>query len=249
MKKILFYFGALFFVFTSCTSTGRRMINSDVLSLPEPGEIDQPQALVRWQSDLDDQAPHVDLKSLHAKPLECAQGGLLPTHPQQTTKIYHRLMKGTYDLSKIVVEQKILSKNHRDYKDQLCLISTQPTNSQNSRSCVQADWPIDAIISDTFVDHCGHTYRGFWHMTFMKRHESPASLFSLGRTLYKNPHTTFWGDVTLGYTYEVDESRFLFLTDLFPGDEEKIKISKTQAIESKEVIYDPKTLQYFENPH
>ena len=200
---------------------------------PPAGPVDNQTAITTWlpQSELESQGKQ-SLSQIKIKQFDCSNTRLIPTHPQQTTKIYHRYLFGQFNVQKLT------------RMDHACRIGRPNTGSrlQSSHSCLVAEEAEDVIISDLYDDHCGHTYRGFWHVSLLRKNETMASLSALGRTLYEDHQAGYPGAYAVGDTYELQQNNFVFLAEPFSTDLEKIKINQTQAATTHS--RDPKTLLY-----
>lgn len=159
----------------------------------------------------------MDVFSLPSKKIECGDPNLYPTHPQQSTKLYHSYQTAAYDQTRLRAE------------DEACKIGSKYENTLGWRPCLLADVAEDAVISDTYQDACGHFYRAAWEVTFLKSDDNMGLLFSRGRTLYPKENAEFENDMYVAQTYPVAAEDFLVITDLFPGDLEKIEAQKRAA--------------------
>lgn len=139
--------------------------------------------------------------------VSCYEDNLWPTHPSQTTKEYHWAAFTHYDHHKLPVNSyACLRKN--------------PSN----RFCVLAAIPLAVVMSDIFEDNCGNLYRGYWLVTYYKSDENMGTLYSRGRTAYPRPHSPYENDMVEGPTFGLKKRDFLFMGQLFKGD--NVKISK-----------------------
>ncbi len=158
------------------------------------------------------QMPH----QLNEVPLDCRDQRLWPTHPQQYTKDYHHAVTASYQQHKLPINSSA------------CL-RPNPTR----RFCIQATWANLIVMSDTFQDNCGHTYRGFWLVKFLDAHESMGTLLSKGRTVYEKPNSQFAGEFEEGNTYPVPANDFILLTRIRKSDVAKIEGQRAQALRSR----------------
>ena len=198
---------------------------------PPAGPVENQDAILKWEIQTAlETADNSQSGLIRLKAFSCATPGLVPTHPQQTTKVYHRYLLGSFSELKLV------------RSDFACKIGSGGLNRLHQYSCLLADQAIDAVISDLYQDHCGHVYRGFWHTSFLKRDETMASLFALGRTLYQDRKAEFPGVFVVGQTFPLDQKDFLFLAEPFAGDDARITLNQTQAKDTH--ILDAKTLLY-----
>ena len=209
---------------------GQAQEDSATSPFPLPGELDDAVAIAAWTPQ-----PQLESQGLSQEPLthrkfDCDKPGLFPTHPQQTTKIYHRFLFAKFD------ERKLKR------SDRACRMGSTNMASRLTQPCLIADAGEDVVLSDTYMDQCGHKYRGFWQTTFLKKDETIATLFSLGRALIENRRAGYPGAYVVGPTHEVDAMRFIFLTDLFNGDEERIRTNQAESQSSHH--YDPTTRLY-----
>lgn len=115
----------------------------------------------------------------------------------QSTKKYHKFLVGTYNHAKLKGDS------------QAC------ATSSITNYCLRPDTVEYTVMSDIFSDSCGNSYRGFWEVMFMTRHENMGTLGSLGRTLYEKANSQFPGEFETGPTYLVEAKNFLFFTELF----------------------------------
>ena len=171
--------------------------------------------LKAWQASTEvvfDKKPLMP-SQLNEVPLDCRDKRLWPTHPQQYTKEYLHAVYANYDTHKLPINSGACRRPN-------------PTR----RFCIQSTWANMIVMSDTFADACGHSYRGYWLVTFLDSDESMGTLLSKGRTVYPKPNAQFAGDFEEGQTYSVPQSEFLLLTPLKAGDSANIKKFKDMAL-------------------
>ena len=113
---------------------------------------------------------------------------------------------------------------------------------------MQPDIVYNVILSDIYRDRCGHIYRGFKHVVYLKQNDNMGTLLALGRTVYPVPNSQVQGDMYDGPTYPVLVQEFLFLSPVFPGDEAKAQALKAQAIKSTH-SFDENTLLFDSHIH
>lgn len=145
-------------------------------------------------------------------PLTCESSTLWPTHPFQTTKEYLWAGFAHYEHHKLPV-------------DSYACMRPSPTN----RFCLMGAIAMAVVMSDTFEDECGNTYRGYWLVTYLKHDENMGTLFSKGRTAYPRPGGPYEYDMIEGDTYPVKTKDFLFLGELLPLDHENISREQDRA--------------------
>lgn len=204
---------------------------ANVALAPSPKEaIPNPEALSQWQDVTSYQSSNVDLKGLTRLSVDCSDPDLYPTHPQETTKLYHVFKRAQYDLRKLKAD------------DEACAIGAKYQSARGYRVCQMADALNYVVLSDTFQDACGHFYRGFWEVLFLRRNDSMGTLLSQGRTVYPKPNADFDGEMVIGPTYSLQSTTFLFLTPLFPGDMAKIEKQREKAAEN--FRFNERTLLY-----
>lgn len=175
----------------------------------------------------------LDLAKLPRLELNCPADadGLYPTHPQQEVKHYHRFDWGTYDHFKL------------KGGDEACALGSHYKNTNGEYSCLRPDVAYSVIMSDVYRDRCGQLYRAYWQFVYLKANENMGTLFSLGRTLYPNPKSSFPNDFVMGGTYRVSRDQVLFLSPLLSGDREKITRSQQNALRTHR--FDPERLLFF----
>lgn len=161
----------------------------------------------------------IDLARLPRTEINCAADptGLYPTHPQQDVKHYHRFDWGTYDHGKLKGD------------DEGCSMSSKFKNARGEYSCLRPDVIYSVIMSDVYRDRCGNLYRAYWELLYLKTNENMGTLFSLGRTLYPNPASSFPGDYVMGDTYKVSRTQMMFLSPVLNGDREKVARAQQNA--------------------
>lgn len=176
---------------------------------------------------------HIDLNKLPKVQLNCPADpdGLYPTHPQQEVKHYHRFDWGTYDHFKLKGD------------DEGCSLGSRYKNANGEYSCLRPDTVYSVVMSDVYRDRCGHLYRAYWQLLYLKTNENMGTLFSLGRTLYPNPNSSFPNDFVMGDTYRVSRAQVLFLSAPLTGDREKIIRSQQSAQRTHR--FDPERLLFF----
>lgn len=174
----------------------------------------------------------IPLEQLPRISLSCKDKNLYPTHPQQSTKIYHYFYSANYDHFRLSPH------------DEACAQSAKSTPGVKQR-CLRGDSAHHAIISDLYRDSCGNLYRAVWEVVYLASNESMGTLSSRGRTMYQNPKSEFENDLITGATYILAESDFLFLTEPFSEDVEKVNRHVEQArlfsnFDEKSGIFHPK---------
>jgi hypothetical protein len=175
--------------------------SSFAADLPTPN-IPNIEAFRRWQAkpyDIDG----LDFAKLKTKSVACGDTLLRPLSTDQSTKKYHRFIVGSY--------------NHAKLKGN----SEACATSSYTNFCLRPHTIEYAVMSDTFVDSCGNTYRAFWDVLFFTQHENMGTLCSLGRTFYEKTNSEFPGEYETGPTYAVEAKSFLFFTELFATDLKK----------------------------
>lgn len=183
--------------------------------------IPDSRALLSWQEIPGYQNTEIDPMSIERISLKCADTRLFPTHPQQNTKLYHLFLSGRYDHTKLAGE------------DEACAMSSKYSNAKGVKACLRPDWIEYAVLSDLYTDSCGHLYRGFWDVAYLKTHDNMGVLFSKGRTLYPKPDSGNLNDMFIGGTYTLDVHDFLFLSPLLPKDAEQINKLQTEAVQTQ----------------
>ncbi len=142
----------------------------------------------------------LDFANLKTKQFSCDDKLLKPRSIDQSTKKYHKYVVGLYDHTKLRGDaEPCVTSSVKGY-------------------CLRGDTLEYTIMSDTFTDSCGNTYRAFWEVLFLTQNESMGTLCSLGRTFYEKANSEFPGEIEIGPTYPVDAKRFLFFTNLFATD-------------------------------
>lgn len=197
---------------------------------------------------------NVPLESLQRKLFQCPQDPMLyPTHPGQTLKEYHIGDRARY------------SPRELDGRDDECILSQigdKRPGVRNNRSptsinriirraedtgrripCQIGDEALRYVLSDTYIDACGNKYRGVKGVEFLKSEENMGTLFSAGRTQYRVPQSRF-EEYYAGPTYPVNHSDFLFLAELLPDDEDKIKSARAAARSTHTLDEDGRIFQY-----
>ena len=169
--------------------------------LPTP-QVPNPEAFRGWTIkpyDIDE----LDFAKVKTKTFACADTLLIPLSADQSTKKYHKYVVGSYDHSKLKGDSEA------------CVTSSV------TGYCLRGDTVQYTIMSDTFKDSCGNTYRAFWEVLFLTKNESMGTLCSLGRTFYEKADAQFPGETEIGPTYPVEANRFIFVTELFATDLKK----------------------------
>lgn len=170
----------------------------------------------------------IDWRSLPRVTPTCDKGAALyPTHPQQSTKVYHVFDWGSYNHFKLTGDSEA------------CTISSRHNNSRGVKLCLRPDTIYYALISDLYRDACGQTYRAYWEVIYLKKNDNMGTLFAKGRTMYENPRSEFPGDYVMGPTYPLKTDDFLFFTPLFQADAEKI--AEQRRLAERTHIYSPET--------
>lgn len=177
-------------------------------------------AITSWQEIPGYRDSQVDSLTVARVALDCGDKNLYPTHPQQNTKLYHLFLSARYDHTRLKGD------------DEACATSAKYSNAQGAKACLRPDYLEYAVISDIYRDSCGHTYRGFFDVAFLKANDNMGVLFAKGRALYPKPNAGALMDMYVGDTYAVDQSEFLFLSPLFPGDQERSDELQTSAAKS-----------------
>ncbi len=156
--------------------------------------------------------------------LRCQSSKLYPSHPYQSTKEYHAAMRADYNHTKLPADSRACQ-----------------TPNPTRRFCLRAGAAKLLVMSDLYVDECGHHYRGYWLTSYMSLDESMGTLFAKGRTAYPRPGSTFRGDYVTGNTYEVREKDFVYLTPLESQDRAKLN----QALSGIERFFTKKDRLFF----
>lgn len=175
-------------------------------------------AIISWQDIPGYQDSTVDPMRVERVKLDCGDRNLYPTHPQQNTKHYHLFQSARYDHSRL------------KGTDEACALSSKYTNARGELTCLRPDSLEYAVISDLYRDSCGHIYRGFWDVAFLKANDNMGVLFAKGRTLYPKPNAGGLNDMYIGDTYAVDVGEFLFLSPVFSPDADKIRELEASAL-------------------
>lgn len=171
--------------------------------------------------------------------IACDSDKLYPTHPSMIAKDYHVFLTGSYDHFKLTAN------------DEACKIPAPKGSKKNAEGklgCLASYKIHYALISDIFVDKCGNLYRGFEEQMFFPELNRMQDLWSLGRCTFPDPNSELNNgnskivEAIAGHTYAVARSQFVFLTQLFPGDLEKIQRARTSALETH--IFNPATLLF-----
>lgn len=143
-----------------------------------------------------------------------------PSHPKATTKSYH------YALYKYFDYKKLPPDNYR------CNLTT----TGKVKTCLNAGALHFIIISDTFFDLCGNSFRGFWAVAYNSDDENMGTLLSKGRNIESVPGSPFKHDYRPSNTYEVSRSNFIFMSPLFKKDQAKIDKSIKSSAKSYNLI-------------
>lgn len=179
-----------------------------------PSEFPDSQLLKGWKKSSDFTIiRNEDPKLVVKKELRCDKQSLWPTHPQQMTKEYHFAAWSHYDHGRLKPNSAACQR-------------ANPTN----RFCVMATYANAVVMSDTFSDECGNSYRGYWTVSYLKSDETMGTLFSKGRTVYPKPNAEFPGEYQTGDSYETHVSEFLFLSPLSQNELKLIKKSQVEAL-------------------
>lgn len=190
--------------------------------------VPEPQAFKGWSEDtsmISEPRP-ADVQRVS---IGCADKTLVPTHPQSSLKTYHRYARGDYDAAKLLGDSE------------LCRVKGNGRNTWGQVPCLAPDAFQYVMLSDTYVDHCGNYYRGFWEELFVLSQETMGTLLSKGRTVYEVPNAEFHGEVYDAGTYELDADTFVFFSKLFPGDADRIETAKNQVQSAGTHRLDPDT--------
>lgn len=143
--------------------------------------------------------------------INCPSQELFSLHPYQDTKEYLYAVWAGYDHSKL------------SPKSYACV----KTDLRN-KHCLRATSANVMVVSDTFADACGNSYRGYWALTFLQIDENMGTLVSKGRTFYPSSTGTF-GEIEFGDTYPTSGEEFLFLGPLLESDSHKIPLLQKRA--------------------
>ena len=173
-------------------------ISASAIELPTP-VVPNAEAFTGWTVQPYDVDP-LNFSKLETKTFKCADKMLRPLSADQSTKKYHKYVRGSYLNSKLRGDSEA------------CAVASQ------KNYCLRADTIEYTIMSDIYSDACGNTYRAFWEVLFLTKNESMGTLCSLGRTFYEKADSEFPGEIEIGPTYQVEASRFLFFTELFKTD-------------------------------
>ena len=187
-------------------------------AFPLPNPVPNPEAFRGWNNIPESTAGAAAPETFARIPVACADKELVPTNPQQTTKTYHVFKSGRYDHSKLTAD------------DEACAFGAKNVSSKGIRLCFSPDSTEYGVISDFYQDHCGHSYRGFWEVQFMKKDENMGNLFSRGRTMYQDPHSPFKNDMYTGNTYALVESDFLFLAPVTADEIKRVQKERDAAL-------------------
>jgi hypothetical protein len=190
--------------------------------------VPEPQAFLGWRDDTRTVTPPKPADVQHI-PLACADKQLYPTNPQSNLKRYHRYATGQYDHFKLSGDSSV------------CKIPGNARDSHGVRMCMAAGELDYAMLSDTYTDSCGNTYRAFWDNLYLSNEENMGTLMSKGRRVYSVPGSQFAGEVYDAGTYAVDASDFLFLAPPFDGDAAKIESAKKDVTTAGTHRYDEST--------
>lgn len=193
--------------------------------------LEHPEAFLGWKTKDHWSTDGRDIFALPKVELGCSQTILVPTHPQQTTKQYHLFYTGAYNALKLPA------------KSRLCRVKS---NGEKPR-CLAADSMEYALISDIYRDLCGNLYRGYWQVSFAKKDETMGTLFSKGRWAYSDPKSQFENDMKEGPTYALETKDFMFLTEIFDGDQKQMSENLERALKYTHDL-DPRTLLFTEKP-
>ena len=222
---------ALYVSGCSSLATGRDIASTYHLDRDNPvarEKIPFSPAFPGWKDKTGYQSTDIDPNQLHPQEVACNSPTLYATHPYQSSKDYHIFKYGTY--------------NHAKLKgtDRVCTIPGREPNSEGKLLCFKGDTYNFTLISDTFMDACGNFYRAFWEVVFLGKDDTMGTLFSKGRTMYPKEGASYAGDMVEGQTYPLEKSDFVLVTNIFPGDWEKMKSLRDQATHGA-FRYDEKT--------
>lgn len=152
----------------------------------------------------------IDPFSYPKKELQCGSNRLVPTNASQVLKEYHINYWGNYDVTKLKAT------------DSACRMKTSTPNSEGLFRCLVPDTFQVVILSNTYQDDCGNYYRGYWFVSFLKKHDNMGTLVAKGQTIYQDQNSQIQNDFIDGHTYAVDSSDFMFLSEIHSGDAKKI---------------------------
>lgn len=184
--------------------------------------LPNPEAFQGWHAVDGYVTSNLDLNKIPKVTIDCPQDpdGLYPTHPQQEIKLYHRFDWGAYDHGKLKGDSEA------------CTLSSKYKNSKGEYYCLRPDVAYFVVMSDVYRDRCGHLYRAYWQLLYLKENENMGTLFSLGRTLYPDPHSELPNDFVMGGTYRVSRAQVMFLSPVLTGDREKTAAASERALRS-----------------
>lgn len=191
-------------------------------------DVPNPKAFRGWRENTSYVSSPVPYDRLRKAEFRCDEPTLYPTHPSQAMKRYHVFKVGEYDHFKLNAD------------DEACRRGAPRASSSGRKFCLMPDYLEYAVVSDLYEDACGHTYRAFKEVLFLKKNETMGSLFSAGRASIPNPKSSDAGDMVDGHTYPVTLKEFLFVIEPFPGEAEKARALRAEAL-SKTHRYDEAT--------
>jgi len=143
-----------------------------------------------------------------------------PAHPLANTKTYHYAKFRRYDLAKLPASS----------------YSCRTTSNGRRKFCLAAGDLLFTVISDTFVDTCGNSFRGFWAVAYNSDDENMGTLLAKGRTIEPIPNSPFRHDYRPSNTYEVSRSDFIYFAPLFAKDKARIKTAIKTAVKEFKMI-------------
>ena len=195
-----------------------------------------PEAFIKWTNVPGYRNSNYDLSRMGNVAIRCRDSILFPVNPQQTTKKYHLYLRAEYDVKKLQTNSFA------------CKFGSSTKNAKGIQSCFVADGYDVTVISDMFQDNCGNFYRAYWRVEFLTSTESMGTLLSKGRDIYPKPNPEYPQETEDGPTRAVDKSDFLFLTELFPGDQERMARAQATALNNG-FSYDPLTKLFLRVQH
>ena len=195
--------------------------------------VPNPEAFKIWRPMDGYTTSDVNLQALPQVQINCPadQTNLYPTHPQQESKHYHLFDWGEYNHGKLNGESEA------------CAQGSRFKSANGQYACLRPDVVFNVVMSDIYRDKCGNYYRAFKQLVFLKKNENMGTLFAVGRTIYPDNKSNFPGDTYVGPTYPVRLQEFVFLSNLFPGDLEKARALKANAL-TRTHIFDEATLLF-----
>ncbi len=181
--------------------------------------------LITWHDSSGETEGSPDFNTYPSKSLRCGNT-LYPTHPQQSLKLYSISQWGEFDMNRVDAEDS-----------HVCLVKTN--RSSGKQSCLRTDTAITVVLSDVFMDRCGELYRAFKEISFVKQDETMGTLFSPGRTTYRDPKSEFSQSYISGGTYAVPANIFAKIGPPLRSDIEKIEELRSEAMATH--YYDPQS--------